>query len=798
MRIFKFTRFKAKTKINSQAKISAHRKKMRVGLFLATIVFGAVFYGLATANTPETEAIEPSDFNAGYLIDDSVFYNANTMTVDEIQAFLDERSPACDMWGTGLVTGRQYPDKTWVTAGTTRAQYAKIMREKYGKTQYHDPPYVCINKFYENPETHETLYETQGVAKADMKSAAQIIYEKAQEYSINPQVLLVMINKESLAWGDNWPLKYEYNTVMGYGCPDNAPCNEAYYGFYNQIQKAAWQLRYYREHPNSYRYKPRQINEISYHPQNTWCGTKQVHLENIATTSLYIYTPYTPNDTALRAYPGTGDACSSYGNRNFYMFFREWFGNTYGGVNLDDFNKYEKSVNYLGESQNGAISCSNSYCYKKYKFGYIISNNKKMFDIHGGIFSEWRKNGAEESTIGLPVSNEQSDENYVYQEFEKGVIYWTDKLQGITVHGGIFNKWSDSGGTTTVGRPTSNESQDKDSNTFQTFENGTIFWSQSKPSWIINNNVLDFWVNNGGEKSILGVSEDIGECNNGVCFQKFSGGRIYWSSNGVYDVRGGILSRFISEGDKNLGMPISVEIKDSANNVYQDFEKSRIYWNNKIGTWIIDRGARELYAKILTSYNYLGYPTSAPACDGKDNGCYQLYDGGRIYWHNQKSAVSIHGGILSRWANENFEWGQLGYPIAQEKYIRSIAYQDFENGRIYWSDKKGTWVLNDFSISYWIKTGEEKSFLGFPISVGKCSVSDICTQKFTNGILYSINSKVYDIHGGIYKRWKEYGGEHYFGLPKESEKISELGYIYQEFDRGTIYWSNTLGTWSSK
>ena len=55
-----------------------------------------------------------------------------------------------------------------------------------------------------------------------------------------------------------------------------------------------------------------------------------MYLENIATTSLYIYTPYTPNDAALRAYPGTGDGCSSYGNRNFYMFFREWFGDTYG------------------------------------------------------------------------------------------------------------------------------------------------------------------------------------------------------------------------------------------------------------------------------------------------------------------------------------------------------------------------------------------------------------------------------------------------------------------------------------
>lgn len=300
---------------------------MRIGLVLAAMVFGGVFYGLAVSHMPETEAIEPADFNAGYLIDDSVFYNPNTMTVEEIQSFLDEKSPACDMWGTGLISGRTYPDGTWVPSGTTRAEYAKTMRETYGNTKYHDPPYVCIDKFYENPETHETLYETQGVATAGMKSAAQIIYDVAQEYNVNPQVLLVLIKKESLVWGDNWPLKYEYNTVTGYGCPDGSPCNEAYYGFYNQVQKAAWQFNYYREHPNAYRYKPGQNNNIQYHP-NTSCGTKEVYLENIATTSLYIYTPYTPNDAALLAYPGTGDDCSSYGNRNFYMFFREWFGDS--------------------------------------------------------------------------------------------------------------------------------------------------------------------------------------------------------------------------------------------------------------------------------------------------------------------------------------------------------------------------------------------------------------------------------------------------------------------------------------
>ena len=86
---------------------------------------------------------------------------------------------------------------------------------------------------------------------------------------------------------------------------------------------AAWQLKYYKDHPNDYRYSLG-WNNIQYSP-NLACGTKRVNIENIATLSLYIYTPYTPNDGALANYPGTSH-CGAYGNRNFYMFFREWFG----------------------------------------------------------------------------------------------------------------------------------------------------------------------------------------------------------------------------------------------------------------------------------------------------------------------------------------------------------------------------------------------------------------------------------------------------------------------------------------
>lgn len=304
------------------------RRLLKYGSIVAAIAFLAVFYGLAIRNTPGTEAVKATDFNPGRIIDDAIFYNPDTMTVEEIQAFLDAKLPTCDMWGTGSSAGRVVSETGYVMpAGSTNADYARL-RAAAGNSRYHEPPYVCVNKYYENPETHETLYETKGIVKDGMISAAQIIYNEAHKYNINPQVLLVLLKKESYVWGDTWPLKWEYNSAMGYGCPDTAPCDTAYYGFYNQVHMAAYQFDRYKQKNYEYNYHPGMINNIYYSPDYS-CGTKQVYIENMATASLYIYTPYTPNDAALANYPGTS-YCGSYGNRNFFMYFSEWFGSTYG------------------------------------------------------------------------------------------------------------------------------------------------------------------------------------------------------------------------------------------------------------------------------------------------------------------------------------------------------------------------------------------------------------------------------------------------------------------------------------
>lgn len=71
------------------------------------------------------------------------------------------------------------------------------------------------------------------------RSAAQIIYDAAQQHQINPQVLIVLLQKEQGLVTDTWPLNIQYRSATGYGCPDTAACDSQYYGLTNQLNWAA-------------------------------------------------------------------------------------------------------------------------------------------------------------------------------------------------------------------------------------------------------------------------------------------------------------------------------------------------------------------------------------------------------------------------------------------------------------------------------------------------------------------------------------------------------------------------------
>lgn len=290
------------------------------------IIFSFIFVAFFSVSQNKVHAVTAANWQAGRITDDSVFYNNTSMDVNEVQNFLNQQVPVCDTWGTKKI-GSQ-----------TRAQY--------GSARGYPPPYTCLKDYYEHPTTKVNKLGGKPIAPGSM-SAAQIIKLAADSFQISPKALIVMLQKEQALVNDDWPADSKYRGAMGAGCPDTAPCDAEYYGFYNQVTTSARWLRKYTDNPNSYRYKPYQNNSILYNP-NVNCGSSPVYIKSRATAVLYIYTPYQPNPPALENMYGLGDGCSAYGNRNYWRMYSDWFGDPAGAPfawqvvanNIYDENKY--------------------------------------------------------------------------------------------------------------------------------------------------------------------------------------------------------------------------------------------------------------------------------------------------------------------------------------------------------------------------------------------------------------------------------------------------------------------------
>jgi hypothetical protein len=266
-------------------------KRRKSVLFIAAplVILAAIIGSLLTHQTSDATV---NGWQAGNIIGDGVFTNKNTMNASTIQSFLVSKVPSCDTWGT----------QTSEYGGGTRRQWA----EAHG----YSAPFTCMRDYSENG-----------------KSAAQLIYDASQKYSINPQVLLVLLQKEQGLVTDTWPLSIQYRSATGYGCPDSAACDSQYYGLTNQLEWAAKMFRaIMNDSPTWFTPYVLGDNTIKYNPDSS-CGSSNVYIQNRATQALYNYTPYQPNQGALNADWGTAP-CGSYGNRNFYLYFTSWFGST--------------------------------------------------------------------------------------------------------------------------------------------------------------------------------------------------------------------------------------------------------------------------------------------------------------------------------------------------------------------------------------------------------------------------------------------------------------------------------------
>jgi hypothetical protein len=164
-------------------------------------------------------------------------------------------------------------------------------------------------------------------------TAAELIYDIARACGINPRVILVKLQKEQGLITSTDPSPRAYDFALGMDCPDSpSGCSAASAGFFWQLYKGVGQLNWYNNPAGSFTWlKPGSVISRAYYPNRPSCGSQSFTLQNKATAALYYYTPYVPNQAALTNLYSTGDSCSSYGNRNFWRYFSDWFGSPIGG-----------------------------------------------------------------------------------------------------------------------------------------------------------------------------------------------------------------------------------------------------------------------------------------------------------------------------------------------------------------------------------------------------------------------------------------------------------------------------------
>jgi hypothetical protein len=315
-------------------------------IFLAiTLLLAAMSANLAHAQTVDTA------FNPNLLITDQSFADSGTFgSAAAIQKFFEEHGS--------------------VLSNTSASFIAKLKE---------DAP--ATKAALEDPEPNLD----------HLRTAAELIYDATKKTGLNPQVILVTLQKEqSLITGtfaSDSDLQTALNHALGFGCPDSGPCNNIFASFYRQLfgsfdSTGGRYLGAAASLMKSFTYTNSLGLRVGRGPDNGSGSTKlgdtltlsntmgsfggiassqPVTLSNFATTALYRFTPHVFN-----------------GNYNFWKYYTLWFKYPNGTV-----------IRKIGETglfviDNGAKSLFSQYVasQRKIKLNQIVDVSQTEFDSY--------------------------------------------------------------------------------------------------------------------------------------------------------------------------------------------------------------------------------------------------------------------------------------------------------------------------------------------------------------------------------------------------------------------------------
>lgn len=637
---------------------------------LATVlILGAVVFTGWLYLKDSSSAADIRNFDPGNIMSDAVMSNKSTMSIQDIQNFLNSKN-YCD--------NRNVHMAAW-----------------YPHLQYNikDGRFVCMARDSFNG-----------------KSAAQIIWQVAQDYSINPQFLIVLLEKEQGLITDTWPNHVQYRTATGFGCPDTAPCDSQYFGLENQLRQAANLFRTVLN--GGWSNYPVGNTYVQYHP-NAACGGSVINIQNRATSALYRYTPYQPNASALAAGYGTGDGCGAYGNRNTWGLFTDWFGDPTSGIYLD-ISKAKQDIDYLRSQQPDQMASSVGNVIPEYDSAPRVWQNYEKgvaiwtptygayFIPYNSTYTRWRELGGSIGSLGVPRSAAvyESSDGRTWQNFSGGFIIYTSENGGWEiVPGPIADQWTLTGGSLgDLKRPLSGVTINSNGYRQQKFENGLVVRKDhSSPAYAIIGNMSTTW---SGQQSSIGPPTSSTTIEpNGHTWQSFKNSVLIQLPNGqIYPVAyDGFYNKWQQLGGSfgALGRPTSSQTLESDGRLWQNFENGVIIKKAKNSTpYEVKFGPiYDRWQGIGGSVGALGAPRSS-AYTETDGRSWQDFEKGTIIESPLTGAWEVEGNFYGYWKEHGGSLGLLGKPTGA-KLIEDngTRWQSFEKGKIVWNPQNG-WSID--------------------------------------------------------------------------------------------------------
>jgi uncharacterized protein with LGFP repeats len=738
------------------------------------------FAGVIGLGAPApAEALSGSQFDPGNIISDDVFFNYGSMTADQIQAFLVAMEPSCP-------AANGYP---------------------------------CLKDFradtYSRPDAGANRCTAYNGAAGEL--ASQIIWRVSQACKINPQVLLATLQKEQGLVTTTSPTYYQYRSAMGYGCPDTAACDSAFYGFYNQVYKAAWQFRTYTRSPLEWNFHPGNI-AIQWHP-NAKCGSSVVNIKNQATANLYNYTPYQPNTAALNNLGGGGDACSSFGNRNFWVYFNTWFGSSVSQGPLliaQLYSAYGGAAGALGSATSPILQISENdgglgQAYQNASIYWSINSGAHVV-VAGSLRDYYFSLGGAAGKLAWPVTDTavvSSNGGGIAQAFTRGSVFSSPSgtfLLSDPIRQGYFSRGGANGD---LGWPTSESSCSlPDGGCKQSFQAGVVYGTPSGGAFPVMGAIATTFDSLGGAGGALGYPSSgpiaIGQ-NGGGVGQAFTGGSIYAKGTGLaIAVSGGIRDYYFANSGAGgtLGWPARAATCDSAaTQCSQVFQGGTVLWSESGGARIGSPEIEAVYTSLGGASGSLGAPTSGliniPQNGG---GLGQVYAKGSIYWASGTGAYAVTGGIRDRYFANGGAAGALGWPTAAAvcTFSNNGCAQAFQSNSIIGGRAStGYYTVAGAYVQALIAAGGTTGVLGLPQSgILPISANGSGTgQVFDGGSIFSSGSGTYAVSGGIRDFYFAHGGAAgSLGWPTGNGSCVANGPCSQQFQGGLVTWTAAGGS----